>query len=197
MAQNSKTSTRQTATSKSASRPAYTLERANMLCPTATLALTLETRFALEAVDFHAIRETTEEMLVKIAAVVTPNMNEQALTIHMQRLVASFVASACGAGDFYSAKVTTAREMTSRLSNDSRDEDREGVAGFESKSQRAREFAAMVGLQAYALLAAAQGAVDAYAHVVGSEWRPYQRNVPNDQTALRQAAQLEMDAFAA
>jgi hypothetical protein len=113
----------------------------------------------------------------------------------MQRIVGSYVASACGAGEFYSAKVTTAREMTTRLSNDSRDEDRSGISGFDSKAQRAREFAAQVGLQAYALLAAAQGAVDAFAAVTGGEWKPYQRTETNDQNVDRKAAQAELDAF--
>jgi hypothetical protein len=122
-------------------------------------------------------------------------MNDQSLEIHIQRFVGSYVASACGAGEFYSAKVTAAREMTIRLSNDSRDEDRSGVSGFDSKAQRAREFAAQVGLQSYALLAAAQGAVDAFAAVTGGEWKPYQRTETNDQNVDRKAAQAELDAF--
>jgi hypothetical protein len=166
-----------------------------MLCPTATQAHTLATRFGLEQVDFNGIRETTEECLAISIKTLTSNMNDQALEIHMQRIVGSYVASACGAGEFYSAKVTTAREMTTRLSNDSRDEDRSGVSGFDSKAQRAREFAAQVGLQSYALLAAAQGAVDAFAVVTGGEWKPYQRTETNDQNVDRKAAQAELDAF--
>jgi hypothetical protein len=117
------------------------------------------------------------------------------VVVHFAAAVYTYVASACGAGEFYSAKVTTAREMTTRLSNDSRDEDRSGVSGFDSKAQRAREFAAQVGLQSYALLAAAQGAVDAFAAVTGGEWKPYQRTETNDQNVDRKAAQAELDAF--
>lgn len=168
-----------------------------MLCPTATLAAALETRFALEAVDFHSIREITEEVIVKSAKAIEPNLNSRALTIHLQRIVGSYVASACGAGDFYSSKVTIARELSTRLANDDRDEDRDGVSGFESKAQRARNFAAQVGLQAYALLAAAQGAVDAFAAVTGSEWMPYQDSQPADRNVSRQAAAAELDAFEA
>ncbi len=195
MAQNSKSKIQSAPASKPVRRPAYTLERASMLCPTATQAHTLATRFGLEQVDFNSIRETTEECLATSIKTLTSNMNDQALEIHMQRIVGSYVASACGAGEFYSAKVTTAREMTTRLSNDSRDEDRSGVSGFESKAQRAREFAAQVGLQSYALLAAAQGAVDAFASVTGGDWKPYQRNDTNDQNVDRKAAQAELDAF--
>ncbi len=33
---------------------------------------------------------------------------------------------------------------------------------------------AQLGLQSYAILAAAHGAVDAYAHVIGKEWKSYE-----------------------
>jgi hypothetical protein len=176
-------------------KPAYTLERAVMLCPSEGLAANLVTTFALEDVDFHGIRETTEEMLVKTADLLRANLNDKALETHMQRIVGAYVGSACSAGDFYSNKVSDARAITSQLSNDSRDEDREPVYGFESKAARAREFAATVGLQAYALLASAQGAVDAFAHVTGSDWKPYQQSQPADRNVTRQAAQAELDAF--
>jgi hypothetical protein len=199
MAQNSKSRSTRAPAAKSPSRalakPAYTLERAIALCPNASLAAALERNFALEGVEFHAIRETTEETVAKSADIIRPNMNDQALEIHLQRIVGSFVASACGAGDFYSAKVTAAKDLTSRLANDSRDEDREPVYGFESRAQRAREFAAQVGLQAYALLAAAQGAVDAYAHATGSDWKPFQQSQPADRNVARQAAEAELAAF--
>ena len=44
-------------------------------------------------------------------------------------------------------------ELTSKLLNDDRDEDREGPAGFESKAERARLFAAEMALQSFALMA--------------------------------------------
>jgi hypothetical protein len=193
MAQKSNTVAKKTTPAKTIVRSAHTLERAVMLCPNAVLAGSLETRFGLNGVDFHHIRETTEDFIVKSAQAIEPNMNERALVIHLQRIVGSFVASACGAGEFYSAKVTTARELTTALSNDPRDEDRDGVAGFQSKAQNARHFAAQVGLQAYALLAAAQGAVDAFAAVTGSTWMPYSNNPT--QSVNAQAAQVELDAF--
>ena len=194
MAQNSKSKTQTAPAPKTVRRPAYSLERAITLCPSATQAHALATRFALEEVDYNSIREITEEALGKSIMAIKANMNDQAVEIHMQRIVGSYVASACGGGDFYSAKVTTARELSTRLSNDSRDEDRNGVAGFDSKAQRAREFAATIGLQSYALLAAAQGAVDAFAAVTGNEWKPYQR-ADADQPLDRKAAQAALDAF--
>ena len=127
--------------------------------------------------------------------VLKPNLKDQALEIHLQRIVGSFVASACGAGNFYSAKVGTARDLTSKLANDTRDEDRDPVYGFESRAQRARFFAAEMGLQAFALLAAAKGAVEAFADATGSEWKPY---VPDQTTTpglTRRAAEAELAAF--
>jgi hypothetical protein len=50
-------------------------------------------------------------------------------------------------------------------------------------------------MQAYGLLAAAQGAVDAFAEVTGSNWKPYQQTQPAAQGVTRQAARAEVDAF--
>jgi hypothetical protein len=175
-------------------KPAYTLNRAVLLCPNDTLAAALERSFALEPVDFHGIRESTEEMIGSHAKSLS-TLNERAIEIHLQRIVGSFVGSACAAGEFYSTKVSDAKNHTSQLSNDSRDEDREPIYGLESKAQRARQFAADLGMQAYALLAAAQGAVDAFATVTGSDWKPYQQNQPADRDVTRLAAKAEADAF--
>jgi hypothetical protein len=47
-----------------------------------------------------------------------------------------------------------------------------------------------MGLQAYTQLAAAEGAVHAYAVITGETWKPYV-----GQTLSRQAAVAELDAF--
>jgi len=99
---------------------------------------------------------------------------EKPLEMHMQRIVDGFVRSAHGAGMFYDGKAAVARNLSSKIANEDRDEDRLGVDGTENRAQRACGFAATVGLQAYALLAAAHGAVDAYAYVCGSDWKPYE-----------------------
>jgi hypothetical protein len=49
--------------------------------------------------------------------------------------------------------------------------------------------------KAYALLAAAEGAAHAYAHVTGEAWKPYQPAIANPRTVGRQAARTEMEAF--
>nr|MDA8253197.1 hypothetical protein [Rhodospirillales bacterium] len=95
----------------------------------------------------------------------------------------------------YGTKKSAALELTSRLLNDDRDEDRDGPAGFESKAERARLFAAEMALQSYALLAAAEGALAAYADLIGEEWKPYEAPVAAAASIARKSAAAEMAAF--
>ncbi len=120
-----------------------------------------------------------------------------AMQIHLQRIVGAFVGSAYGAAQFYGTKKSAAMDLTSRLLNDARDEDREGPAGFESKAERARLFAAEMALQSFALLAAAEGAVAAYADITGETWKPYETPLPASASVTRQSAAAEMAAFGA
>ena len=110
--------------------------------------------------------------------------------------VAQIMDPAYGAGKFYSDKVTQARDLTAKIANEDRDEDREGVSGFDSRATRARQFAGEMGIQAATLLAAAEGALDAYEHLTGETWKPYDTRRPdNTRTVSRRAAAEEMDAF--
>jgi len=79
------------------------------------------------------------------------------------------------------------------LASEYRDEDREAPAGFESKAERAREFAAKMTMQAYALLAAAEGAINAYKEITGEAWKAYV--APNEQSVERRSAAAELSAF--
>ncbi len=176
-------------------RKAITLELVTTLAPTATQAAAISTRFALDPVDFDHIRETTEEQMALSAKALSVHLNETALRIHLQRLVAAFVTSAHGAATFYSAKVTTARDLTMKLANEDRDEDRDGVLGFDTRAARARDFAAQAGLTAFSLLAAATGAVHAYSELTGEEWKPYEAPAAPARSVTRQAASAELDAF--
>jgi hypothetical protein len=176
-----------------ANRQAVTLEMALALCPHAALADNIARTFGLNPVDGAGIRETTEEHLA-LAARELP-LSEKALEMHLQRIVGAYVGSAYGAGQFYSGKVTQARDLTVKGANDSRDEDRDGVAGFESRAERARIFAAEMGLQAHALAAAAEGAVSAYAHLTGQEWKPYEAPVSADRSISRTSAAAQMAVF--
>ena len=172
-----------------------TFTLAASVCPNESVAAAIATRFGLNPVDYAAIREAAEEMIGSHARLLADTVNEKAMAIHLQRLVGALVGSAHSAGRFYGQKVTEARDLTSRLANDARDEDRDGVLGFDSKAQRARQFAAELGLQAYSFLAAAEGAVDAFAALTGEDWKPYQRTPMNADTVAGQSATAELAAF--
>jgi hypothetical protein len=176
-------------------RQAITLELVKRLAPHDALAANLSRTFAIDDVDYHAIRENTEEHVVRLANELRDNLTDKALAIHLQRIVDAFVRSAHGAASFFGEKVSQARALTSANANNDRDEDREGVYGFETKAARARHFAAEMGLQAYALTAAAEGAVYAYAHITGDEWKAYTPQTASNQSVARKSANEELAAF--
>ena len=196
-----KTSTRKTAqvpaTRKSPVRQAITFELVQAHAPHAGLAENLSRTFGIDPVDYAAILEATEENIGLSANALQPTLNDKAMEIHLQRVVGSFVSSAYGAATFYGTKVTQAKDLTMKSQNDDRDEDRGGVSGFESKAERARQFAAEMGLQAYALMAAAEGAVSAYAHITGEDWKPYEAPAAPASSTSRQSAEAQMAAFGA
>ena len=112
------------------SRQAITLQLVAAHAPSQALVGRLCSTFALDAVDYEGIREATKEQISLSAEALQTTVNETAMKIHLQRVVGSFVSSAHGAAQFYGGKVTQARDLTSKLANDDRDEDREGVYGF-------------------------------------------------------------------
>jgi hypothetical protein len=173
----------------------YTIELATALCPHEALASNLSRTFGVEPVDFEDIREATQKTFVEASNALVDNLNPKALQIHLQRIVGAYVSSACSAGQFYGQKVSQAKDLTMSLANDDRDEDRGGPAGFDDRGARARFFAAEMGLQSYALLAAAEGAVAAFFEITGEAWKPYERPRLNSQSVGRQSATAEMSAF--
>jgi hypothetical protein len=184
-----------TAPRKPAVRQAITLEAVIAHAPHSGLAENLSRTFGVECPDYAAIREGTEENLVRSANILRDDLNDKAMEIHLQRIVGSFVSSAYGAATFYQTKVTTAKDLTMASQNDDRDEDRDGVSGFESKAQRARQFAADMGLQSYALMAAAEGAVHAFHAVTGETWKPYEAPMAATSNTSRKSAAEELGAF--
>ena len=188
---------------KSASQPAratqtqqpITLELVALLTPSPAQADKLSAAFGLEPVDFDSVREATEDQFTQSATALAPTVNETALRIHLQRIVGAFVGSAHGAATFYSNKVTVARELTMKLANEDRDEDRDGASGFDSRAARAREFAAQSGLTAFALYAAASGAVHAFKELTGEEWKPYVAPTAPSRSVSAQATAAQMDAL--
>lgn len=190
---NGKTAARQVATE--AQRTVITYATAARECPDATQAATITRAFGLAEVDYHAIREATEEQVARSAKALADNLSDKAIEMHLQRIVDAFVRSAHGAGTFYEGKAKIARDLSSKVMNEDRDEDRTGVDGGANRAARAREFAAQMALQAYALLAAAEGAVDAYAQVTGSDWKPYEGQARPAMAVDRQAAAAQMAAL--
>ena len=180
--------------SRPQSRPTRSLERARSLCPSEHEANRIADAFGLDQVDAAFIRTSTREHLTGLVQPLADAMSETGVRVYLQRLVASFVDSACRTGEFYDAKVAEARRANAKLHCEDRDEDRPGVAGFDSRAQRMREFAAQLAMQATALLAAAEGAVQAFEQLIGETWRPY---TPLPAVSLeRRAGEAQLAAFA-
>jgi len=168
-------------------RQSITFELVARLAPHQGLADNLVRTFGLEPVDYDSIRDATGEHIAHAAKAFGTALNETALRIHLQRIAGAFVGSAFGAAQFYGTKMSAAKDLTSKLFNDERDEDRDGPSGFESKAEMA--------LQSFALMAAAEGAVSAYAEITGEDWKPYAAPVAPAASVSRKSAAVEMAAF--
>jgi hypothetical protein len=184
-------------------RPVITFESAARLVPTHEQVANIVRSFGLDDVDYHAIREAVEESVGTMGKALRPALvsvgfdgeeNAKGLEMHMQRIVGAFVGSAHGAASFYETKRNAARELNSQFNAD-REEDRMGVDGMANRAQRAREFAASLGLKAYATLAAADGALAAYEHLIGSPWKPYEGQQDNGAALAREAAASQASAL--
>jgi len=173
-------------------REVVNLEAAIMHGPTQDVISKVAKVFAMEPVPTAEIREMVEEHLVLQSRAMP--LTEKNTEMHFQRVVGQYVGSAVSAARFYDAKRATAREMASKL-NEDRDEDRDGASGFEGKVERAQMFAAEMAWQAIATLAAAEGAVSAYSHITGNEWKPYVGNTPDNQTVSAQSVAARAAAF--
>ena len=176
-------------------RQSITFELVARLAPHQGLTDNLVRTFGLDPVDYDGIRDATGEHIARAAKAFGTALNERALQIHLQRVTGAFVSSAFGAAQFYGTKKSTAMELTSKLLNDNRDEDRDGPIGFESKAERARLFAAEMALQSFALMAAAEGAISAYADITGETWKPYEAATAPAASVARKSAAVEMAAF--
>jgi hypothetical protein len=173
-----------------------TIEIVRLCCPDSVQATRISESFGLTVLDSDGIRTLHQRITTDGAEALREGLSDKAMQIHFQRIVGAYVGSAHGAGQFYSKAVTEARDATSKLANDTRDEDMDGPAGFDSKAQRKREFAADMGLQAHALRCAAEGAVVAYEQVIGETWKPYDRQPEvAGSTIDRKAAAHQMSAF--
>ena len=177
-------------------RKGATLETVRLTCPDGAQAMRIAESFGTAVVDGDGVRDTHERLILETADGLSEGLGERAMQIHLQRIVGAYVGSAHGAGQFYSRAVTEARDATAKAASDARGDDRDGIVGYDSSAQRKREFAADMGIQAFSLRMAAEGAVAAYEHVVGESWKPFDRPVDNPgQTLDRKAAEAQMDAL--
>ena len=177
-------------------RKSTTLEMVRLCCPDAAQVSRICESFGVAIPDSDGIQETHERLIVETAQSFSEGFGERAMQIHLQRIVGAYVGSAHGAGQLYSRAVSEARDATAKAANDMREEDRDGPVGFDSAAQRKREFAANMALQSHCLRMAAEGAVAAYAQVVGETWKPFDRPVENPgQTLDHKAAAAQLAAF--
>ena len=182
-----------------------TLASIAALCPSQENGERMSQAFGLEPVDFDAIRATTARCIASMAAALSDNLvstnditgelNDRAHEIHVQRIVDGFVRSAYGAAMFYEGKAKVVRDLRSGFANQDRDEDRMGIDGGANKLDQAQAFAARVGLQALALLAAANGAADAYRTLFTRDWKPYAKTAAPAQAVDAKARQLRSSLF--
>ncbi len=129
---------RRTTQAAQAPRQVITFETAQRLCPTEGQINRIVQVYGLDAVDYHAIREASEQAIGTVARAMTSYMNETAMRMHLQRIVGAHIGSAFGAGQFYDTKAEQARNLTSAIANEDRDEDRMGVDGGANRAARAR-----------------------------------------------------------
>jgi len=186
-------SNRSKSSPKRETRQALTFEMALQLSPHEGVAENVAAAFGLSVPNYDAIRAEHASALKRMAEAFEGSLNDKATEMHFQRIVGALVGSAVGAGRFYSTKVGEARAATARAA-DGGDAEHVAPIGFESKAQRTREFAADMAMQAYALLAAAHGAIDAYKDLTGEDWKAYE--APAEAQVEKKAATAQMGAFA-
>jgi hypothetical protein len=183
---------RSKSTPKRETRTPIAFETAAQLCPHQGVAENVAQAFGLIVPEYEAIRAQHSIAVKRMAEAFEGSLNDKATAMHFQRIVGALVSSAVGAGRFYSEKVTQARDATARAA-DGGDDEHGAPIGLESKAQRTREFAADMAMQAYALLAAAHGAIDAYKDLTGEDWKAYE--APADAAVEKKAAASQIGAF--
>ena len=177
---------------KRETRTPVTFETAVQLCPHQGVADNVAQAFGLIVPEYEAIRAQHSLAVKRMAEAFEGSLNDKATAMHFQRIVGALVSSAVGAGRFYSDKVTQARDATARAADGGNDELGTPI-GFDSRAQRTREFAADMAMQAFALLAAAHGAIDGYRDLTGEDWKAYEASA--DATVEKKAAASQMGAF--
>jgi hypothetical protein len=193
MATNRKASPRSAKSTKPAANRPVSFEQAALLCPTEGQAERVAEKFGLTLPDYQAIRKLHARTLLEMADGFAGALNDKATQMHFQRIVGSLVSSAVGAGRFYSEKVSEARAAAARSADGRREPD--APVGFESRALRVAEFAADMAMQAFALLAAADGAVQAFKEITGDDWVAYQAHDEAQGGLQQRSLKTQLSAF--
>ena len=107
---------------KRETRTPVTFETAAQLCPHQGVAENVAQAFGLIVPEYDAIRTEHTTAVKRMAEAFEGSLNDKATAMHFQRIVGALVASAVGAGRFYSEKVTQARDATARAADGGDDE---------------------------------------------------------------------------
>ena len=174
----------------------FTLERSAQTCPTDDRMSKIERTFGLPVPDAAELREKAEEAIGSIGNLLVAahgEGGEVGTSMSLQSIVEAFVVRACLACEMADTKVANVRREVSKF-NAERSEDRDGPSGFPSYIENMMSFAARLALQGYVAHYLAEGAVSAFAHVTGTEWKPRERRA-NAAPLDQQAAQARLSAF--
>ncbi len=155
----------------------FTLERSAQTCPTDDRMNKIERTFGHAVPDAAELREKAEEAIGSIGKLLVAahgEGGEVGTSMSLQSYVEAFVVRACLACEMADTKITNVRLAVSKF-NAQRDEDRDGPSGFPSYIENMMEFAARLAVQGYVAHYMAEGAVSAFAHVTGEEWKPRAR----------------------
>ncbi len=176
----------------------FTLERSAQTCPSFDRMAKLETMFGFTVPDAAELREKTEEAIGTIGNTLVAahgEGGEVGTSMSLQSCVEAFVVRACLACELADSKASNVRREVSKF-NAERSEDRDGPSGFPSFLDNMMDFAARLALQGFVAHYMAEGAVSAFAHVTGTEWKPRARKAPGSAPLDQQAAQARLSAFA-
>ena len=193
MANNRNASAQSGKSRKPAPKQKISFETARLLGPTEGQAARIAESYGLNLPDYDGVRAVHSEALHNMAKSFDGSLNEKATKMHFQRIVGSLVSSAVGAGRFYSDKVLEARAAAARTAEGGQEPD--APVGFESKARRLAEFAADMAMQAHAILAAADGALEAYKEITGEDWVAYEAPVDGHAALEQSSLKTQLSAF--
>ena len=168
----------------------FTLERSALTCPTLDRMSRLASMFGFTVPDIAELQETAEECVGKLGNLLVAahgEGGEVGTDMALKGYVEAFVVRACLACEMADAKASDVRREVSKFKED-RGEDRDGPSGFPSRIESQMEFAARLALQGFVAHYMAEGAVSAFAHVTGEDWKPRARKAATPPLDERAAA---------